>query len=223
MNSSEGAGLNPYQLTERDALFVIDMQNDFMPGGALPVKGANEIIDPICELARKFQHIVVTRDCHPSKHISFASAHPGKKPLKDCLIGPYGAQPLWPDHCVEGTEGAEITEKLHVHGRNLLYDKGTRQLEENLSPFFDADGTTPTGLGAYLRERGIERTFFCGLALDVCVGWSAVDSARLGFGTFVIEELTRSTELPDLLSQVSRAFAEHDVRVCAAASLRPTH
>lgn len=210
----------PYQVSAADALLIVDLQNDFLPGGAFPVKGGDEIVDGISRVAKLFHHVTLTADSHPTDHISFAASHPSKRPLKDRSSGAYGTQPFWPEHCIQGTHGARIVSALDVPQSELVLHKGIWQETENVSAFFDCDGTTATGLDAYLRQRKISRTFLCGLALDVCVGWSAIDSARLGFETYVIEELTRSTGLPDLLTQVSRGFADHGVRMCAAGSLQ---
>ena len=210
----------PYEIGDADVLLVVDMQNDFMPGGALPVGGGDEVVDGISQLAERFRHVVLTADAHPSNHVSFAITHPSKRAIKDTSLGAYGTQPFWPEHCVQGTDGARITPHLRVPHRELVLRKGIWRETENISAFFDGDGRTPTGLDAYLRQRNVSRTFLCGLALDVCVGWSAVDSARLGFETFVIEDLTRSTGIPELLPQVSRRFADQGVRMCAAGSLR---
>ncbi len=207
-------------LQPSDALLVIDMQIDFLPGGRLPVKNGNEIIPGINAVAGKFTHVLLTADRHPEGHISFASAHPGKQPLKDFSDGPYGTQPFWPDHCVQGTHGAEITPKLHIPHSELVVHKGVWPSVENLSPFFDDDRRTPTGLGAHLFERGIKRLFFCGLALDVCVGHSAIDAARLGFDSFVLEDLTRPAKIPGLLPQVNSGFVESNVCLCSSGTLR---
>jgi nicotinamidase/pyrazinamidase len=176
-----------------DALLVIDVQNCFMPGGTLPVKGGDEVIPIINRLAPAFQHVVLTQDWHPPGHISFASSHSGKKPFETIPL-PYGPQVLWPDHCVQGTPDSDLHRDLKIPNAELIIRKGYRQEVDSYSAFFEADGKTPTGLVGYLRERGIAQVFLVGLATDFCVAWSAVDARRAGFQAFVIEDATRAID-----------------------------
>lgn len=173
-----------------DALILIDLQVDFFPGGALAVPGGDEIIPLIHQLAPRFEHILATQDWHPRSHISFASAHPGKKPL-DTIEAPYGEQYLWPDHCVQNTPGAALHPALQIDNIELILRKGFRKDIDSYSAFLENDKQTPTGLAGYLRERRLNRLFFAGLAFDYCVGSSAEDGANLGFECVVLEDATR--------------------------------
>lgn len=179
-----------------DALLVIDMQNDFLPGGPLAVGDGDAIIPGINALAERFDHVILTQDWHPGGHISFASSHSGKRAFTDTIDAFYGTQTLWPVHTVQGTEGAEIAGALHIPHAELILRKGFRHGIDSYSAFTENDRQTSTGLAGYLRERGLSRLFFCGLALDFCVGYSALDAVRLGFEVFVIEDLTRAVDLP---------------------------
>ncbi|MDE1160994.1 MAG: nicotinamidase [Acidobacteriaceae bacterium] len=176
-------------LRPTDALLVIDMQRDFLPGGSLGVAGGDEIIQPIEELAKRFEHVLLTADWHPAGHISFASTH-DKQPFTETVEAEYGTQQLWPDHCVQATPGAEIA--VNIPHAELLLRKGFRKQIDSYSAFVENDKQTPTGLAGYLRERRLTRLFFCGLAYDYCVGNSALDAARLGFETIVISDLCRA-------------------------------
>jgi nicotinamidase/pyrazinamidase len=167
-------------ITPQSVLLVIDVQNDFCPGGALAVSGGDQVIAPILQIAPRFDHIVLTQDWHSANHTSFASAHPGKQPFESIDM-PYGPQTLWPDHCVQGSKGAEFHPALHLPRAELILRKGFRPQIDSYSAFFENDRTTPTGLAGYLRERGLTRVFLCGLAYDYCVGYSALDARRLGF------------------------------------------
>jgi nicotinamidase/pyrazinamidase len=180
---------------------VIDMQRDFLPSApghksALAVTGGDAILSGINALAARFDHVVLTQDWHPRGHISFASAHPGKHPFTDTVETPYGTQTLWPDHCVQGTPGAEFDPRLAIPQAELILRKGFRKNIDSYSAFLENDHTTPTGLAGYLRERNLTRLFFCGLAYDFCVGFSALDGTKLGFECLVVENLTRAVGLP---------------------------
>jgi len=197
-------------LRPTDALLVIDMQRDFLPPldgirGALEVRGGDAVIPGINSLAAKFDHVILTQDWHPRGHISFASTH-GKQPFADTIEAPYGTQHLWPDHCVQGTAGAEIHPALNIPHAELLLRKGFRQHIDSYSAFTENDGVTPTGLAGYLRERGLTRLFFTGVAYDYCVGFSALAAARLGFEAIVVEDLTRGIATPSIDS-TNQAFA----------------
>src|SRR5262249_50350780 len=164
----------------RDALVIVDVQNDFCPGGALAVPGGDEVVAVANRLARKFESVVLTQDWHPAGHRSFASTHPGKKPF-DVVAMPYGDQVLWPDHCVQNSAGAALRGDLDVPHAQLVIRKGWRRDVDSYSGFIEGDGRTRTGLEGYLRERGIASVFVCGLATDFCVAWTALDARRLGF------------------------------------------
>jgi nicotinamidase/pyrazinamidase len=176
-----------------DVLLVVDVQNCFMPGGTLPVKGGDEVIPIINRLAPAFAHVVLTQDWHTPGHVSFASSHPGKKPFETISL-PYGPQVLWPDHCVQGTADAELHQALKIPRAELIIRKGYRRDMDSYSAFYEADGKTPTGLTGILRERGFRQVFLAGLATDFCVAWSAMDARRAGFQVFVIEDATRAID-----------------------------
>jgi nicotinamidase/pyrazinamidase len=176
------------------ALVVIDMQYDFCPGGALAVAGGDEIIPAINRLISAHDHVVLTQDWHPAGHSSFASSHPGKAPF-DMTDMPYGPQTLWPDHCVQGTRGAAFHEALEGTKAELVIRKGFRKDIDSYSAFFENDHRTPTGLGGYLKERGISEVILCGLATDFCVAFSAIDAAGQGLSTTVILDACRGIDL----------------------------
>ena len=181
------------QILETDVLLVIDVQNDFCPGGALAVPRGDEVIAVIHRVAKSFQHIVLTQDWHPPRHISFASAHAGHNAF-DTIEIPHGEQTLWPDHCVQGTPGAALQASLQLFRAELLLRKGFRVGVDSYSAFFENDHTTPTGLGGYLRERGLRRVFLAGLAYDYCVGYSALDARQLEFPVVVIRDACRAID-----------------------------
>jgi nicotinamidase/pyrazinamidase len=163
-----------------EALIVIDVQNDFCPGGALAVSGGDEIVPRVNAMIQRFEHVVLTQDWHPAGHSSFASQHPGKQSFETVAM-PYGEQTLWPDHCVQGSAGAEFHPGLEWTKAELVVRKGFRKAIDSYSAFFENDHQTPTGLAGYLRERGIGEVTFAGLATDFCVAYSALDAARSGF------------------------------------------
>ena len=175
------------------ALIVIDMQNDFCPGGALAVTGGDDIIDGINALMADFQTVILTQDWHPAGHSSFASSHPGAAPMQ-VVDMPYGPQVLWPDHCIQGTPGAAFHQGLRTDG-DLIIRKGYNPAIDSYSAFFENDHTTPTGLEGYLRTRGITTLTMVGLALDFCVNYSAVDAAKLGFDVTVRTLLSRGIDV----------------------------
>ena len=176
------------------ALVVIDMQHDFCPGGALAVAGGDEIIPAINRLISDHDHVILTQDWHPAGHSSFAASHAGKVPFETIEM-PYGLQTLWPDHCVQGTRGAEFHAALEWTRAELVIRKGFRKDIDSYSAFFENDHKTPTGLGGYLTERGISEIVLCGLATDFCVAFSAIDAARHGLSTTVILEACRGIDL----------------------------
>lgn len=194
-----------------DALLVVDMQLDFMPGGALAVEDGDAIIPGINDLARSFDHVILTQDWHPSGHISFATTH-GRQPFTETVQAPYGTQALWPDHCVQDTIGSSLHPALYLPHAELILRKGFRTGIDSYSAFFENDGVTPTGLAGYLRERKLTRLFFVGLAYDFCVGFSAIASARLGFETIVVEDLSRAVALPGTIAKINSEFQAHGVQ-----------
>lgn len=186
------------------ALIVIDVQNDFCPGGALAVPNGDEIVAPINAMMPDFDAVILTQDWHPAGHSSFASSHPGKAPY-DLVEMPYGPQVLWPDHCVQGTPGAEFHPDLRTDA-DLILRKGFRSAIDSYSAFFENDRTTPTGLEGYLRTRGIDRLTLVGLATDFCVHYSAVDAARLGFDVTVRTDACRAIDLDGSLAAAEQAM-----------------
>ena len=176
-----------------EAILVIDVQNDFCPGGALAVEGGDQIVAPINALVPEFPVRVFTQDWHPEDHLSFASQH-GAEPFTTTEMS-YGTQVLWPDHCIIGSEGAAFHPNLDTRSADLILRKGFRREIDSYSAFFENDRETPTGLEGYLRTRGVEKVTLVGLATDYCVNYSAVDAARLGFGVTVITSLCRAIDL----------------------------
>ncbi|MDF2234688.1 bifunctional nicotinamidase/pyrazinamidase [Albimonas sp. CAU 1670] len=182
------------------ALIVIDLQNDFCPGGLLAVAGGDEIVPAVNAMQAEHAAVVLTQDWHPGDHSSFAANHPGAEPFS-MIEAPYGPQVLWPVHCVQGTPGAEFHPGLATERADLVIRKGFRREIDSYSAFFENDHETPTGLAGYLRERGIADLEFCGLATDFCVRWSAVDAARLGFRASVRLSACRAIDLDGSLAQ----------------------
>lgn len=195
---------------ERDLLLLIDIQNDFCPGGALAVAGGDEIIPAVNRLAERFAHVALTQDWHPAGHRSFASAHYGRAPYESVAF-PYGMQTLWPDHCVQGTPGAAFHPGLDTTRAELVIRKGFRPQIDSYSAFFENDRSTPTGLAGYLRERGFARVVLCGLATDFCVAYSAIDARRLGFETVVLLDACRAIDLGGSLAAASASMREAGV------------
>ena len=185
-------------------LIVVDVQNCFMPGGSLAVKQGDEVVPIINKLAQSFQNVVITQDWHHPQHVSFASQHPGKKPFEQIRL-PYGQQVLWPDHCVQGTEGAALHKDLSIPNAQLVIRKGFRQNVDSYSAFVEADRKTSTGLAAYLKARGIRTCYVAGLATDFCVAWTALDARKAGFNATVIEDASRGI---DLNGSLAKAWAE---------------
>lgn len=181
------------------ALIVIDMQNDFCPGGALAVEGGDVIVPGINALMHAFDTVVLTQDWHPSGHSSFASSHPGKAPFETTDM-PYGTQVLWPDHCVQGSRGAAFHPGLETDPAMLIQRKGMNPDLDSYSAFFENDQSTPTGLEGWLRTRGVDSLTLVGLATDFCVAWSALDAARLGFAVTVRRDLCRAIDLDGSLA-----------------------
>ena len=188
------------------ALIVVDVQNDFCPGGALAVDGGDEIVPLVNALIGGFDHVVLTQDWHPAGHSSFASAHPGRRPF-DTLDMPYGPQTLWPDHCVQGTKGADFHPGLDRTKAQMIIRKGFRPAIDSYSAFFENDRATPTGLAGYLRERGLSDLTFVGLATDYCVAYSALDAVRQGFAATVRLDACRAIDLGGSLDAMKREMA----------------
>jgi nicotinamidase/pyrazinamidase len=195
-----------------EALVVIDVQNDFCPGGALAVPGGDEIVPGINALMAEFAAVILTQDWHPADHASFASQHAGKAPFETVEM-PYGEQVLWPDHCVQGAPGAAFHPDLDTERAQLIIRKGFHREIDSYSAFFENDRTTPTGLEGYLRTRGIDRLTLVGLATDFCVNYSALDAARLGFEVTVREDLCRAIDLEGSLAAAREAMRKAGVRL----------
>ncbi len=202
------AGIKP---DAKSALIVVDVQNCFVTGGTLPVKGGEEVVPVINKLAAGFENIVMTQDWHTKGHASFASAHAGKKPFEVVKM-PYGNQVLWPDHCVQGTDDAALHKDLLLPTAQVIVRKGYHQDVDSYSAFMEADGKTPTGLGGYLKQRGIKRVFVTGLATDFCVAWTAMDARKLGLETYVIEDATRAIDLNGSLAAAWKKMAASGVK-----------
>ncbi|TCD16131.1 bifunctional nicotinamidase/pyrazinamidase [Oricola cellulosilytica] len=184
------------------ALIVIDVQNDFCPGGALAVDGGDEIVPLVNHLISSHDHVVLTQDWHPAGHASFASQHPGREPFETIEVD-YGPQTLWPDHCVQGSKGAEFHPDLEWTRAELVIRKGFRPEIDSYSAFFENDHTTPTGLGGYLNERGIAEVVLAGLATDYCVGFSALDAVKCGFKVSVVMPACRAIDLNGSLAAMT--------------------
>jgi nicotinamidase/pyrazinamidase len=199
-----------FSVAPSDVLLVVDVQNDFCPGGRLPVSHGNEVVPLINRMAPRFAHVVVTQDWHPAEHLSFASMHPGRKAYETIELS-YGTQILWPDHCVQGTDGAQLHSHLHVPHAQLLLRKGFNREIDSYSAFQENDRTTPTGLAGYLRERGFTRVFLAGLAFDFCVRYSAEDAKQQGFEVVVIEDACRAIDVGGSLSATRERLAAFDI------------
>lgn len=206
------------KITEDDVLLVIDVQNDFCSGGALAVPGGDEVVPVIHRIAPLFPHVVMTQDWHPRNHLSFASQHPGKSPF-EAIDAAYGRQTLWPDHCVQGSGGAEFHRQLHLPQAELILRKGFRPEIDSYSAFQENDHATKTGLAGYLRERGIARIFLVGLAYDYCVRYSAVDARGSGFQAIVVEDACRAIDLDGSVEAARLDFSRHGVELIRAADL----
>jgi nicotinamidase/pyrazinamidase len=192
------------------ALIVIDVQNDFCPGGALAVAQGDEIVQPINALMADFDAVVLTQDWHPAGHSSFASTHEGKAPF-EMIEMPYGPQVLWPDHCIQASPGANFHMELETDRADLIIRKGFRSAIDSYSAFFENDHITPTGLEGYLRTRGIDRLTMVGLATDFCVNFSAVDAVKLGFSVTVREDLCRAIDLDGSLKAAREGMMQAGV------------
>src|SRR5918998_3392951 len=213
--SKERAGLTP---GETDVLIVADVQYDFLPGGALAVPDGDAVIDPINRLGRAFRHVVLTQDWHPEGHASFASSQSGRQPFETTELS-YGSQVLWPDHCIQGTPGAEISRDLSIPHAQLVIRKGHNPKIDSYSGFMEADRTTSTGLAGYLRERGFRRVFCAGLATDFCVAWTALDAKAAGFDTYLIEDASRAIDANGSLERAQKDVSAAGVHVIGSAQI----
>ena len=205
-------------LNDSDVLIVVDVQNDFCPGGALPVPCGDEVVPIINRAGQGFRNVVLTQDWHPARHLSFASTHPGRRPY-EIIEAAYGQQVLWPDHCVQGTPGAELHGGLHLPHAALVVRKGIDRAIDSYSAFYENDRKTPTGLVGYLRERGLTRIFLAGLAFDFCVRYSAEDARREGFAVFVVEDACRAIDVDGSLADTRRSLAALDIPCISTSSL----
>ncbi|MGB7547083.1 MAG: bifunctional nicotinamidase/pyrazinamidase [Terracidiphilus sp.] len=206
------------QIALQDALLIIDVQNDFCPGGALAVAEGDAVIDVIHRIAPKFEHIVLTQDWHPAGHASFASSHPGRRPFEQVELS-YGTQTLWPDHCIQGSRGAEFHPNLQLPQAELILRKGFRREIDSYSAFFENDRATPTGLAGYLEERGLARVFLAGLAYDYCVGYSALDARRLGLPAVILRDACRAIGLHGSVARIEAEFDRAGVMLIESAQL----
>lgn len=193
-------------IDDKSVLLVIDVQNCFLPGGSLAVKDGDQVVPVINRIAKSFANVVMTQDWHTAGHVSFASSHSGKKPFEVIDLN-YGKQVLWPDHCVQGTDGAALSKDLDIPQAELILRKGFHKDVDSYSAFTEADGKTSTGLAKYLEARGLRRVFVAGLATDFCVAWSALDARKAGFETYVVEDACRGI---DTQGSLAKAWADMD-------------
>ena len=208
----------PISIGERDTLLLVDVQNDFCPGGALAVPRGDEIVPLVNQLAARFCHVVLTQDWHPRGHHSFASTYPGKKPYETVELA-YGTQVLWPNHCVQGTHGADFRADLNVPHAELVLRKGYHREIDSYSAFVENDRKTATGLAGYLRERGFARVFIAGLAFDFCVRYSAEDAHGQGFEVVVVEDACLGIDIAGSVAETRRSLMELDVPSISAETL----
>jgi nicotinamidase/pyrazinamidase len=198
-------------LDDSSVLLVIDVQNCFLPGGSLAVKDGDKVVPVINRLAKGFANVVMTQDWHTAGHVSFASSHPGKKPFETIDLT-YGKQVLWPDHCVQGTDGASLSKDLSIPQAELIIRKGFHKNVDSYSAFTEADGKTTTGLSSYLKARKLHRVFVAGLATDFCVAWTAMDARKAGFETYVIEDACRGIDTQGSLAKAWTDMTKAGVR-----------
>ncbi len=210
----------PIKPDAKSALLVIDVQNCFVTGGTLPVKDGEQVVPIINKLSGAFENVVVTQDWHTKGHVSFASAHAGKKPFETIDL-PYGKQVMWPDHCVQGTDGAALSRELSIPQAALVIRKGFHRDVDSYSAFTEADGKTTTGLAAYLRDRKLQRVFVTGLATDFCVAWSALDARKAGFDTYVVEDACRGIDTQGSLSKAWTDMANAGINRIQSGDIAP--
>jgi nicotinamidase/pyrazinamidase len=208
-----------HEIADSDVLIVVDVQNDFSPGGSLPVPHGDEVVPTVNELGQRFWHVVLTQDWHPPHHRSFASTHSGRQAFESIEL-PYGTQVLWPDHCVQGTAGAQFNAGLQIPRAELILRKGYRRDIDSYSAFYENDRTTPTGLAGYLRERGLTRVFLAGLAFDFCVRFSAEDARRGGFEVIVIEDACRGIDMDGSVAATRQALQSLGVPCTTTEAIR---
>ncbi|MET0968796.1 MAG: bifunctional nicotinamidase/pyrazinamidase [Tardiphaga sp.] len=204
LQSGAAKAAGKISLDRTSVLLVIDVQNCFLPGGSLAVKDGDQVVPVINAMAKKFANVVMTQDWHTPGHISFASSHDGKKPF-EAIDVKYGKQVLWPDHCVQGTDGAALSKDLSIPQAGLVLRKGFNKDVDSYSAFMEADGKTSTGLAAYLKTRKLQRVFVAGLATDFCVAWSALDARKAGFDVYVVEDACRGI---DTQGSLAKAWAD---------------
>lgn len=207
-----------YMDLKTSVLIVVDVQNGFLPGGNLAVAEGDKVVPVINRIAPQFEHVVLTQDWHPAGHLSFASSHAGKK-AGEIVDLAYGKQILWPDHCVQGTYDAQLSDALKVDHAQLIIRKGCTREVDSYSAFIEADRQTKTGLAGYLRERGLKHCFICGLATDFCVAWTALDARALGFEATVIEDACQGIDLNGSLSKAKTEMEMTGVRLVNSANL----
>ena len=200
------------------ALLVIDVQNCFLPGGSLAVKEGDQVVPVINKIAKSFANVVMTQDWHTPGHVSFDSVHAGKKPFETIDLA-YGKQVLWPDHCVQGTDGAGLSKDLAIPQAELIIRKGFHKDVDSYSAFTEADGNTTTGLAAYLKARKVERVFVAGLATDFCVAWTALDARKAGFETYVVEDACRGIDTQGSLAKAWDDMAKAGVKRIQSADI----
>lgn len=203
------------KMSDEDVLVVVDVQNDFCSGGALEVRGGEQVVPAINALIEKFDHVVFTQDWHPPGHGSFASSHNAK--IFSAINVSYGIQTLWPDHCMQGTPGAEFHRDLNTTPGELIIRKGFRKEVDSYSAFFENDQTTQTGLKGYLNERGLKRVHSCGLATDFCVAFSAIDAVRCGFESIVVEDACRAIDVDGSLEHAKAMMQQTGVKLATSA------
>lgn len=209
--------------SERSVLIIVDVQNGFTPGGNLAVANADQIIPCINQLMQQFSNVVITQDWHPHNHISFADNHPGKHAFETIELD-YGSQVLWPSHCIQGTQDAELHPDLTISTAQLIIRKGFHRLIDSYSAFKEADQKTRTGLAAYLKERNIDTVYITGIATDFCVAWTAIDAAQLGFNSYVIADATKGIDLNGSLQQAWQQMLASGVkRIVSKDILPPQH
>ncbi len=209
--SRQGWAAASIKIDDASALLVIDVQNCFLPGGSLAVKDGDQVVPVINRIAKGFANVVMTQDWHTAGHISFASSHAGKKPFETVDLA-YGKQVLWPDHCVQGTDGASLSKDLTIPQAGLVIRKGFHKDVDSYSAFTEADGKTTTGLAAYLKARKLKRLFVAGLATDFCVAWTALDARKAGFETYVVEDACRGIDTQGSLAKAWKDMAKAGVK-----------
>src|SRR6185312_354565 len=213
-----GRAAGKITIDDSSVLLVIDVQNCFLPGGSLAVKEGDQVVPVINRIAKAFSNVVMTQDWHTPGHVSFASVHSGKKPFETIDL-PYGKQVLWPDHCVQGTDGASLSKDLSIPQAELIIRKGFHKDVDSYSAFLEADGKTTTGLAAYLKSRKIKRVFVAGLATDFCVAWTALDARKAGFEVYVVEDACRGIDTQGSLAKAWADMAKAGVKRIQSADI----